>query len=379
MRYTTSLEMYREREQDIVPIQEISAALVVPGTVLVPTKDRFEPNSVISIEEAARYTQEINTPEEIRRRFLEAEALENRVVTSGAAVVSAEPTGAYSAGAVQVLAIRREIVNKTLELHDGERLPTLSIYNFSEDAQLEYFTQILSNFHAIEFAYKERFKKDITVMATENAAATVSNEDHRLARTVAEPHAQIFAVNDDVLPLEASMIHPRLRHEKNVIKLLFGHIAKHLSMMQADLMANGGDDLSMAIRSAPPVGYAMTTNIHHDDPMPDQAERLKNLMATHHQHYTTATKALLTEMGESHPKLRSLLVPQPSYKVYMMYNKDKCLEISIAPTLFAQTGVIEALDRALFRDPDAPKFFNSDEEEQEFYQLVKQQLNQGYV
>ena len=55
-------------------------------------------------------------------------------------------------------------------------------------------------------------------MATENAAATVSDEKHRLARTVAEPHTQIFAVNDTAQPLDASMIHPSLKHERRVIK-----------------------------------------------------------------------------------------------------------------------------------------------------------------
>ena len=74
--------------------------------------------------------------------------------------MSHEPTGAYSAGAVQVMAIRSGIVDDSIELQDGERLPTFSIYHFEADAQLEYFTQILSNIRAIEQAYGEIFGKN---------------------------------------------------------------------------------------------------------------------------------------------------------------------------------------------------------------------------
>ena len=370
--------MWREREQerDIVTIQEIAVALVAPGTVVVPTKDRFEPNSVITKEDAARYTEEINTPAEIRRRFLETEALKKCAVESGAVVMSHEPTGAYSAGAVQVMAIRSGIVDDSIELQDGERLPTFSIYHFEADAQLEYFTQILSNIQAIEQAYGEIFGKKTRVMATENAAATVSDEKHRLARTVAEPHTQIFAVNDTTQPLDAGMIHPSLKHERRVIKILFGHIAEHLSLMQEELNEKGADSVRVAVRSASPVGYVMQTNIHRSEPISDQASRLNLLMATHHQHYESSAKQLMEDMGKRHPRLRELLLPQPSYKVYTMYNDQGFLEISIAPTLFAQTGVIEALDRALYRDPEAPKFFKAEAEKQKFYQLVEQELKQ---
>ena len=98
-------------------------------------------------------------------------------------------------------------------------------------------------------------------------------------------------------------------------------------------------------------------------------------MATHHQHYQSSAKELTGDMGKRHPRLRAVTAATFIQSLYDV-QRSGVLEISIAPTLFAQTGVIEALDRALYRDPDAPKFFKAEAEKQKFYQLVEQELNQ---
>ncbi len=369
--------MHRHQISDILTdmVDVIRDSLVKPGVLLVRTKEVFQENNVITLESAAQYTREANQIESLRRRFVTGDiALYRRQLDSDALVQTHVPTGSYSPGALQVIALRPEVMrNEQVVLVKG-RVPVLTIYDFPEDAQREYFRQILASTYATDEQYRQLGHGDFTVLFTENSARSVSDEEHRIARTIAEPHTQIWVANGTTNPLGDDHIIPEpLRRERKLIALLGDQVSSTLSQLQKNHSELLPD---FSLRLAPPFGYVMHTNIGRNMRLDQQSMILSNLMRMHHGMYRNAALKNVEAMStdKRHEKLFESLLPQPSYKVFGTLNQDGKLDISIAPTIIAKTGVVEVLDRRLIRDSNNEPFFNSEDEEGLYFKAIAESL-----
>ena len=357
-------------------MNKIDSPLVNPGRSHIRTKEPYAANKVISLTEAAEYTRKINTPESLREHFLKEPALYEKKLRSGAVVRTHVATGAYSPGAVQITAIRPEIVkNINIHLIDG-RIPTLTIYDFSQDAQQEYFAQILAGLKIIKREFANYAKTDFIPIFTENAACTVSNEKSRLARTIAEPHSQIWIATSQTIPLDQGDISSLQQRERSITKILWQEIGNGARTLQGKLNSLQRHGYGFGVRDAPPFGYVITTPIDVESmPLTTETKMLTELMNLHHRQYSKTAQSLSEILDSSNLEtMKKKLLPQPSYKVYGIIARDGRLEISISPTIFAETGVIEALDRRISRDPLNTAFFNSDDAEALYYYDISKKL-----
>ncbi len=356
---------------------EIETPLVKSGVSAVYTKETFEENKKIDLTAAATYTLAANQPSEIENRFIDTPQLAKQELDSGDMVVVHDPTGSYSPGSLQVIVVRNEIVNHwPIELKNG-RVPTRSIYDFTPETQLAYFHQILK----VQRAMKEEFVGFVGgkfhVLFTENCAKTVSDEEHRVARTIAEPHTQIWIINGHSTPFNPSETPRLLRHERAVIKILKNKIMTGMIALASDLASVTNQKFDFAVRAAPPFGYVINTPITESMPMKQQTELLTTLMRAHHERYTKEAEKLMGDLADAdhkHAILTKMLFPQPSYKVYGVFGDDGHLSISIAPSLFAAAGVVEGLDRQIYRSKENLPFFESSETETQYYGAVANRL-----
>lgn len=356
-------------------IRQIGEPLVKSGILAVHTKDVFAENRTIDTATAAEYTRRVNQPDELRHRFLEIPTLVQRTFPTGDIVETHVPAGSYSQGALQVIAIRGEVTQGIPVEQINGRVPTRSIYEFPVAAQQEYFHQILGSMLSISERYGEYTYEPYKVLFTENAAQTVSDEHHRVARTIAEPHAQIWIANGKTEPFDQQKVPRLLRQERRLVSFLTDAIESGLTKLSNDLSSNGAEIPDFMVRSAPPYGYVMETRINRDQPVRHQANLLSTLMVAHHNRYKTEATRLteyLTTRERGH--LANKLLPQPSYKVFGTYSIDGNLEISIAPTVIAGTGVVEVLDRQIYRSPENDPYFQSDDAEALYYLDVANDL-----
>lgn len=358
----------------MVNSEPIRDPLIHPGVLRVKTKDAFTENFTITKAEAAASTLSLNQPEILKARFFDEPHIFEKELPTGDWVVTHIPTGTYSPGADQVLAIPKEIIQSLpVELIDG-RVKTMHIFDFEPAVQTEYFRQILANNYAITNVYKGYARSNYSVIFTENAAATVSTLADRVARTIALPHSQNWIVNGSIKPFDENWKVPHLLDkERHVIGILHRQIISGLNQLADELQDN---NTRFILRQAAPHGYVIFPDITKFMPLDEQAEKLTTIMRAHHHQYQQSAEKLMTGWPEDrYKKLKEIMIPQPSYKVFGMYNPEGELEISIAPTLFAQTGVVEALDVVLSRRPENPALFGSQEQENQYYFEVMQKLN----
>ena len=356
-------------------VEKIYTPLADSGISAVHTKDRFAENGTIDLPTAARYTLLVNQPEELERRFLSIPTLVKSAFPTGDTVVTHVPAGSYSQGALHVVGIRGAIaLDMPVERKNG-RVPTRAIQNFPAIVQEEYYRQILGCMRSISERYSEFTNEPYQVLFTENAALTVSDENYRVARTIAEPHSQIWIANANAEPFDPAKVPILLRHERRLVRFLTDAIESGLIELSKDLSSGGSETPEFKIRSAPPYGYVMETRINRNQPVKEQAQLLSTLMRVHHERYTIVATRLTEDLKKrGKGRLKNILLPQPSYKVFGTYSADGYLEISIAPTIIAGTGVVEVLDRQIYRSPDNVSSFQSPEDEEHYYQNVANDL-----
>lgn len=352
----------------------VDVPLVNPGVEFVPSKvDEFTTNRVARKEDTAAYTKRINTRAELIKRFIDIPTLRRKELPSDTIVETIDPTGPYSAGAGMTIALSSEVVqNKRFDTVDGEP-PTLTIYDFPEDAKVEYFTQIVGAMDALESEYTPFAKGKFRVVATENAAIKVSDNEHRTARTIKMPHTQEWTAREDLESYEPEKIDSLHRKEKTVMGLINNRIEDGLENLFQDTKDHA-NRFTPHIRRAAPYGYILETDISRDMSVKDRGAALSKLMTAHHERYTLESAILAKELEDSHKYLHSRLIPQPSYKLFYVYNERGMLEISVSPTFFASTGVVEVLNREIDRNPNNPPFFESDAAEAEYYKRVSNKL-----
>lgn len=355
---------------------EVKEPLVDSGVDAVKTKDRFDENRSITLKMAADYTREANQPEKLKSSFADAPALKKVELDCHDCVITHIPTGKYSPVSIQIVAVRREIAQGSpIELIDG-RVPVRSIYDFPDVVQFQYFYQTVAGCHAVRQAFAECTKENFQVLFTENAASTVSNEQYRVARTIAEPHIQIWVVRGESLPFDSTRIPRLLRFERKIITRLKAEIGAGMTTLMNDLNQLTGDSFSFDIRLAPPYGYVVHTPIHAQMPLTQQAELLNTVMKAHHLRYVTESTRIINRLIDSGgSRFLDILLPQPSYKVYGTFSDTGMLELSFAPSLFASAGVVEGLDRQIYRSPENIPLFPNPEAELAYYESVASKLN----
>lgn len=354
---------------------EIKEPLVNPGVDAVKTKDRFDENQTITLKMAAEYTLDANKPEKLKAAFVDAPSLKKCELESDDQVITHIPTGKYSPVSIQIIAVRKEVAQGLpIELVDG-RVPVRSIYDFPDAVQSQYFYQTMAGYHAVRQAFAECTKEKFQVLFTENAASIVSDEQHRVARTIAEPHIQIWVVRGESLAFDPAKIPRLLKFERKVIAQLKAEIGSGMTSLMNDLNQLTGDSFSFDIRLAPPYGYVVHTPIHAQMPLARQAELLNMVMKAHHLRYVAESTRIINRLvsfGGS--RFLDILLPQPSYKVYGTFSDTGMLELSFAPTLFASAGVVEGLDRQIFRSPENIPLFPNPEAELAYYESVASKL-----
>ncbi|MBP7774246.1 hypothetical protein KA078_00480 [Candidatus Woesebacteria bacterium] len=354
---------------------EIKEPLVSPGVDAVRTKDRFDENRSITLAMAAEYTLEANQPEKLKASFVDAPTLKKIELECHDCVITHIPTGKYSPVSIQIIAVREEVARGLpIELVDG-RVPVRSIYDFPDVVQFQYFYQTVAGYHAVRQAFAECTEEKFQVLFTENAAFTVSNEQYRVARTIAEPHIQIWVVRGESLAFDPAKIPRLLKFERRIITQLKAEIGAGMTALMNDINQLIGDAFSFDIRTAPPYGYVVHTPIHAQMPLAQQAELLNTVMKAHHLRYVAESTRIINKLIDSGgSRFLDILLPQPSYKVYGTFSDTGMLELSFAPSLFASAGVVEGLDRQIYRSPDNIPLFPNPEAELAYYESVARKL-----
>jgi len=354
---------------------EINKPLVASGVDAVKTKDKFDENQRITSEAAAKYTLDANKPEALKVSFVDAPSLKKCELELGYQVTTHIPTGKYSPVSIQITAVRKEVAQELpIELIDG-RVPVRLIYDFPDAVQFQYFYQTMAGYHAVQQAFSEYTKENFQVLFTENAAFTVSNERYRVARTIAEPHIQVWVVRGESLAFNPANIPRLLKFERKIITQLKAEIGSGMTALINDLNPLISDSFSFDIRLAPPYGYVVHTPIHTEMPLAQQAKLLNTVMKAHHFRYETESTRIINRLiSLGGTRFLDILLPQPSYKVYGTFSHTGLLELSFAPSLFASAGVVEGLDRQIFRSPENIPLFSTPEAELDYYESVAKKL-----
>ena len=366
-------------------IPVVRQPLTPPLIQKVATCQAFKPNHKEKKQDKADYTRRINTPQELWRRFVSQDAaiLHQDEIGSPPHLISIiEPTGAYSDGAMLIVAVPPEIIdpedNKT-------PIKALTIYDLPEEVQAAYFYYALKAAKSMRSSWPKEPKPQ--VFFTENVSPQVSNQQYSVGRTVALPHIQVWGVipttedNQD-----QPQFHPSLKHERRLIKLFHRIIKTKLEMfMNKNLQETLNTQLAVSTRLASPYGYEFSLTFPENMSLQEQGKIIAHFMRMHHHTYADVASELLTQLKEkvqtnnvrlTKSMLYKTIRPQPAYKVVGRYSAPHTVVISITPNIVSSAGVMEVMGIQLHRDPKHETML-SPEQNELYYLQVRQHLTSG--
>ena len=105
---------------------------------------------------------------------------------------------------------------------------------------------------------------------------------------------------------------------------------------------------TLVARDTEPFGYSIITNVRSDDAM-QNIKRIQKIVELNNSAYTNHSTEMF-KLANLKEKSRKRIIPQPSYRMYMFFNKDKNLEIIISPEFLSHAGVTEAAGIQTIRD-----------------------------
>lgn len=304
-------------------------------------------NREMSNSEAAARLLQANSPLRLRSIVDGPDTQYKSEVSNGNFVSIVTPNSPYSEGAVMIMAATKESFEK-------EGLSTNFIYDYPDDVQNEYWKLILASMVATDKTIKAGERNENIVLAVENCISTISTLDHRTSRTLMLPHTQIFKLDSRRIE-PGSMRIKSLEHEQAILSRfnLLGRFVNDIN--QEFLNKISAKNISCKIQE--PFGYIINTNIPFDQAMGNFGF-IKELMQTHHQSYAKLAQKIISSLNI---KNKNRIIPQPSYRIVIYFDKNGKLCIGISPEFLSHVGPLEALGIILERDPSYPKWLNDEE------------------
>lgn len=349
--------------------------LLPPGRLTIHTQMTSPANAEWSKEDAAWTIAAMNTPEYLRGDLLNMGAVYRKAIDRKGVCQIKIPKSPYGPGGLMVIAADNRLFdpNNDKSMTENGIVPTTTIYDYDVKLQKEYFRQTLAAMLAMEeFNLPDENPQQDTprVLATENNMAIVSNESHRVPRSIGLPHLHVFKAGSWIDTTATPKFPPHLRAEQRLLRRgdHLERFATDVSSTISDELGRLGGDVQISLRDIEPFGYAITTPITRNQNLDDQAEILQKVMASHQKAYMEATgrhidgvnkrrieskKKSTAKAGriDSTPMLiEEKIIPQPSMRTYLYFNNRGFLTCVISPEFISSAGVMEAAGVILHRD-----------------------------
>ena len=144
-------------------------------------------DSQLTRVQAAELTRDRNRAEALIKNFIDKEPLLRRSFETGMTQIMT-PSTPYAYGGVMIAAAGEALFSA----QPDEEVRTEMAFDMDPELGREYYRQILASIQAQEDVQFPRQDNSAPVVAYENSIASISNEQHRLPRTIALPHAHII-------------------------------------------------------------------------------------------------------------------------------------------------------------------------------------------
>lgn len=358
--------------------------LLPSGHLLIHSKHKAAGASV-SRKEAAEFSKKLNTVEYLTNNLISGEYIYRRRDPILGLVQTIFPTSPYDYGGVMILAANPNdwIDQSSGHLQPGKLVPTTNIYDYDHSIQQEYFRQIFASFTAIKQVQLLNHESGSRVMVVENTTSQVSNEEHRISRSIALPHAQVCLIGGRIDINKAPPIYLHQQVEQGFLQReeAITRFVEDISVEMRQYILALPLNSRFALRGAAPYGYSILTDLKTDNSLLENISTFQKLMNIHHQAYISISGELIDylnlkrdlrrrewcgEKGKAYvPKkpLETLLIPQPSYRTYI-YEEGDNLRVTISPEFISGTAVIEAAGIYIERGPLLPAFYSIEQLEE---------------
>lgn len=381
-----------------IAVEGTEAAEASVGTPTVPTDSRpFFPagsieihfpaargnDTALDISEAAAVTRAANEAWILRRNFIDGITPVHRSFFPGKGMVEIMvPSSPYAYGGVMVASVHNSLL--TAEAADLQNLtvPTETAFDLDPDLRNEYYRQILAGIQAEEDIPLPRGDTDGKVIAYENTVVSISNEQHRLPRSIVLPHMHIIKggdwVNSSDKPPRPHGFDLEQRLSQNAD--LFARFRDQWFMpaLERSRVPDALPALSLELRKTTPYGYTIATGIRRNEPLSQQARKLADLLCVNHEINTAFTEREIELVDESRARRRKefaqnngMLLPklpsvkraaplQPAYRTYLYYREGE-LAVTVSPIFLTALGAMEGMETAVSRGLQHGKIFTDDE------------------
>jgi hypothetical protein len=341
--------------------------------------------------DAAALTLAANEASVLRRNFIDGITPVYRNIFPNKGMVQIMiPASPYAYGGVMVVFAGNALLTAGHADLADLKVPTETAFDLDPELRQEYYRQILASIRAEEDVSLPRQDADGRVIACENTVLSISNEQHRLPRSIALPHMHIIKsgdwINSDITPSRPLGFDLEQRLSQNSALFVRFRDQWFVPALQRFGVLNAASTLSLELRSIAPYGFTIVTGISRDEPLDQQAQKLSNVLYIHHEVSTEFAEHEVQRVDESRakrreafvrnagmilpklPSIRSTVPLQPSYRTYLYYRNGE-LAVTISPMLLTTLGAMEGMETEVNRGLRHEKIFTDDELEHFFGEL----------
>jgi hypothetical protein len=326
------------------------------GVSIMPAKTEPSGPTMTAAEKHA-VSRGHNTVPELERRFFDPRQegfVGLSVASTGERVAVRVPTAQYSQPSLLVAAAQREMKAGS----DGI-VPSFYEYDLTPEAQTLYWHHVLESLRAIDEYAQDKPGHGLVAI---NTMATLSTPEISTSKSMAAPHAHIIYYNPDFIE-DGTWEIDHLTHEQKQKQRREPQIAgrRLTSRLKQEGEASGAfvDVAQLRLGACGPHGYEF--NIAPKDGRIILPEDLQKIMVTNHGLYGNLAERYFARHIED-----QTLVPQPSYRLYMVrYDTPggENLHVMVSPEVWSGAGALEDLGILLTRKMGAPDKIPSSEQE----------------
>jgi hypothetical protein len=337
----------------------LSERFVPPQGIRRDETSRTEPNvATLQAHEKAAIAAGHNSPVELNRRFFDpsTEGHLSTVFTECGMSRDEDP-----------VIVRTSVIDNTakyfwpsvlvaagpLDLRPDRNglVPSFFEYDLPEQAQTVYWLTFLESLRAAD---EHAFGKNGHGLAVVNSVSTLSTATISSSKSIALPHAHIFHMDPTTVDSGASWSidhlaeEQQMKRESPTLQKAGEIITQRLLGVRSGLLSVNA--VGLRLGEVGPFGYEFNIGAQGNEVV--HPCDLQKVMREHHLIYSRVAKLL-----EKAPDSR-VLVPQPSYRVYMKRHEDEVtgenLHVVISPEFISGSGPLEDMGIYLERKMGRP-------------------------